>query len=257
MSITYIGTSTGLDINQLDYSSDYSSCHGPINRNKIKEVYLHKDTISVKNQAFLNCPDLKIVRMLKGSLWRIFDRAFANCPELKLVQLGVKQIGESAFENSGCDDGIDFKFNDTTSIQRKAFKNAKIKKILLPVTVTCIESEAFMGAQFKDTEFYVPNGVVGLKERVFKDSNLTDIYLSDNCIYPGDLFSDEYKFRIHMSKMLFDFLKPTTSDNIIVDGKGASINDLIDFYTFKQLNDKRLKEEIQLDDNIEEPDINE
>ncbi len=228
----------------LYYDSEhYSTCLGPVNREKLIDAYLFEYTANIGEKAFYNCTKLKNIQGAKR-LYELGAEALKDCKSLNRVELNVIDIGESAFENSGCEDGIRFFLAHTNVVQQRAFKNTKIKDLHLSTKI--FGDEAFMNAVFEDPIFYVPYGTEEMGNRVFKGTNLTDIYLRDSLETVGDLFSDEYDFKIHMSNALFEKLEPDVSNRIVVNGKIISVDDLIDKYTFKGLNNKRLQKESQI-----------
>ncbi len=241
--MSYIYNANGFihEENNLRYE-DFTLCYGPVHKDEITEAYFHKDTKSIAEAAFERCCNLEVV----GSgdhICTMHQKAFMDCESLKLVNLNVEVIGPRAFENSGYGDGIKFRLAYTRKIYTNAFKNTKIKELRLPKTVEFIYPFAFQDATFDDTRFFIPPKVLKIGEDAFKNTNLTDIYLPDSCIDVGNLFDKQYNFKIHMSKELFDKLGLIANENIVIDKDPISLESLLDRYTFKQLNDKRLKEE--------------
>ncbi len=228
-----------------------SDCIGPRYHDEIVEASMHPETLNIASRAFYGCKNLESVR---GSCMfqEVREAAFGNCKKLEYVALNCREIKKEAFKNSGCENGINFKLCCRT-IRKGAFENAKINNFsLISNDLELIDEEVFKGATFKNPVFHIPEGVKYMGENVFDDTNLTDVYLPDTIRLIGDsIFNDRNNFNIHMSKKLFDELNPILSDRLIIDEKPISMDELIGKYTFKQLNDKRLQKEAQLENNDE------
>ncbi|MDE6413231.1 MAG: leucine-rich repeat protein, partial [Eubacterium sp.] len=92
-----------------------------IGHRKLQSVHLPDTIRHISARTFMNCTDLKFIKMSKGIKF-ISDSAFENCISLKHIQLydGLLHIGNNAF--AGC---------------------TELKKLYIPPTVVQIEENAF------------------------------------------------------------------------------------------------------------------
>ncbi len=109
---------------------------------------------NIGDSAFRNCMSLGSVIIQEG-VTQIGSQAFSNCIHLSSVVIpcSVTDIGYDAFSNCNwiasagpIGSGCDIQFGWTNTIPRQAFLRCQyLKRLILPETIECIESNAFNG----------------------------------------------------------------------------------------------------------------
>ena len=145
---------------------------------------------------------------------------------------------------------MDVKLVNTIEIDVAAFAFCYLDKLELPDTLTYIANHAFRNAKFNNTELYIPEGVKFVGTDAFARTNLTDVYLPDTVTFLGEVSSEHFGLRIHMSPKLvneIEFRNPKDRTRYVVvdDINNNSVDNLINKMTFKEINDKYLNEGIK------------
>lgn len=168
--------------------------------------------------------------------------AFAKNFYLNNINICCEMIPDSCFYNCGGFKGnyMNIELNLTKIIGPYAFKCCCINNFTVKTNqLIIIEDGAFEDCKFKNKEFIVPEGVRQLGKNVFDYSGITDVYLPDSVKDIGNLQSSNIK--IHISEITYNRLlnegKISTSKNIKIIG----IDELLDSFTFKEINDYNLK----------------
>lgn len=155
---------------------------------KLPHVQLPSNLNYIGYGAFSGCIELAEI-VLPEALTDLGIQAFQNCTSLKYIKIPAKitEIDFATFEASGLEileleDGLE-------KIGREAFKNTKIKTVILPRTITELGKSAFynctnlesiilndgvstildgaLGGQSKLTEITIPSSVVKMSEGAF------------------------------------------------------------------------------------------
>lgn len=214
----------------------YHICRGPVS-DDIEEVNLHKDTECIRNGAFANCENIKT---LKLENLKIGSNAFSHCTGLEHLEIYNSDINDDTFSNCGIktESGVDIIIDGSDCIRRGTFSHAKINSIAMKGLVS-LDDYVFYGAIFTNPVLVLPDGFKTLCSHVFDYSNLTDIYFPDSCNIIAKM-NDLDNINLHMSKKLFEKLKFKPADNIII--VDDSIDNMLGKYTFREINDLRIKE---------------
>lgn len=208
---------------------------------KIEEVIFPKNLEMICDDAFSGT---KIKNITIENNVNLSYAAFFNNRYLENIDISTRRIQNFCFTYCGRNTtGVNINLKDTISIKSNAFAYAFIKNINMP-HVEYIECNSFRNAYFTTKKLVLPNNLKEIKEQAFADTNLADIYLPESIINITDLFTYT-KANIHMSKKVFKKLGLIKYNNVILDED--SINNLLDKYTFKEINNKILNNEIYLE----------
>lgn len=142
--------------------------------NKIKTITTSKAINRIEGSAFEYCTNLESIIIL-GNLEKLESSLFRGCSKLKDVILpnSLIEIGGDAFQY--CSNLTEIKLpNNLTKIEYSAFRETKLKNIVIPEGVTLIDDFAFYGSTLESIT--LPSSLVELGSAVFLDTKLKDIY---------------------------------------------------------------------------------
>ena len=151
-------------------------------KTNIKIVYLSNSVETIKDGAFDNCHDLRVIYFSKnGNLKEIWPRAFSNCTKLTAVHLpdSVTSVGDGAFAMCSGITTVQLP-NTLTKIGKSAFSGCtKITSVILPNSLTKIGDCAFDSC-FKITTLHLPDTLAEIGESAFENcSKITTLHLPD------------------------------------------------------------------------------
>ncbi len=250
-----------IDIDGVTYTDNLTKAISIIDDN-IKELTLPKDVKIIVEGAFANSDIRKI--NFNDNLERIKYQAisctgleelyiknnvtleaesFADNFNLKKIYINSNKIPEYCFEGCGRS-GIfaNIELVNTRSIERFAFAQSGIEKIVLPSSLAYINEYAFCETNFKGKVLILPENLKMIGNFAFEDTNLTDIYIPDNIESVGNLTKSD--ITLHMSEKTIKRLKLENTSNIEIASK--TIDNLLDQMSFKELNKKVLQKDIIL-----------
>ncbi len=184
--------------------SAFSSC------SMLSNIILPESLVEIGSRAFSDCSQLYNV-ILPDGLEKIGDNAFWYCPITHIeIPASVKEIGVKAFtsentyniivsaDNTAYADINGVLFNKdktdiiyypggrqevsymipdgTVTIKEGAFSRAKVSEVIIPSSVTTIETSAFQEA-YGLTTVSIPDSVTSIGDYAFAHSNITRIAL--------------------------------------------------------------------------------
>lgn len=159
----------------------------------IETVKLNRYITTVGKNAFLDCEKLKRADLGKN-LKSLGESAFTNCTSLEEVVISPKleKIGPFAFGNSAKLDSLDFSGNDFFTFENgilfdkdktkiyQALASADLSEVIIPGTVTEIESYAF-NTHNELTKLIIPEGILKIGTGAFVNcSALSEIVLPES-----------------------------------------------------------------------------
>ncbi|MCM1186910.1 MAG: leucine-rich repeat protein [Lachnoclostridium sp.] len=161
----------------------------------LKTIDLPSTIISIGPYAFRNCYALEEI-ILPDSLRSIGEGSFNNCDSLTSIEIpkSLKSIWYSSYSEgpfTHCDKLKEVRFEEgTTTIVMSILENCYfVEKVIIPNTVTQIESGAFSNCQHL-TDIVIPNSVEKVGNRVFEYCySLENITLSNVLELGTDIFS--------------------------------------------------------------------
>ena len=145
----------------------------------VTDFVMPQSLVQIGEAALRDCFDLKTVDLSNTVVCDIPSFFLANCTSLQLVSIPitVMTIGESAFEGSSLK-AIDLSSSQLENISFRAFKDCKnLEFCFIPTTLKNIKSEAFMGSLLSFQFDLSQTALTAIEERVFLDSQLTEILL--------------------------------------------------------------------------------
>ena len=160
-------------------------------------LILPSSLISVGNNAFIRCEELKFLQLNEG-LVLIQDMSFKGCRNLDTIILpnSLIKIGLSAFED--CDNIVQVSMSDHLElINDNAFANCvNIESIQFPSTLTYIGNNAFLNCPLSGS-VEIPEGVERIGKNAFKGcTNINTIKIGDGTKIIGEsAFENCYALR--------------------------------------------------------------
>ncbi len=130
-------------------SSAFSGC------TSLQTCIFESDSLSLKYNAFYNCNNLETFEF-NGNIKELGQSAFAYCSKLKEIHLG----------------------NELTSISTEAFRASGLESIVIPDTVTNIDTYAFYGCTSM-TNITLSKSITVLKDYVLYNSGLEELIIPE------------------------------------------------------------------------------
>ena len=149
-----------------------------INNDLTGDLIIHPDSNihTIADGAFASCGNLTGI-VLPDTVTTIGERAFSYAVSLDNINItnNIKNIGKYAFE---CINVKEFIWpSSVTVIPQDVFSSAKLEYILIPNTVTEIQSKAFEWSDLKTIEFEANSSLQTIGEYAFKYTNIESINL--------------------------------------------------------------------------------
>lgn len=117
----------------------------PVSEGKksLTEVYLPLNTVSIGNNAFRYCSNLRVVNLEECTkLSSIADNAFENTAIRSVSLKGVSSLGGYAFSSCRNLELLDLRGTTLKSISNLS-NNSELKEVILPVTLESLENHTF------------------------------------------------------------------------------------------------------------------
>lgn len=168
--VNYTGTIT--DWCKIHFESEqsnpmsYDSCRQFfINGKKLERLIIPKEITTIRDYAFIGCPDLISVH-IPHAIRSIGHSAFRRCSKLTSVKTSeVKLIKSNAFNNCNALESINLP-DTITTIEEGTFANTNLKTITIPDSVTKIGAFAFLNCSDLSSVI-IPNSVTEIGIRAF------------------------------------------------------------------------------------------
>ncbi len=153
----------------------------------ISKIEIPSSVKEIDNSAFENCTNLNSVDL--GNLASISFNVFKDCPNLKSIKIPKTLIkgslvGQGVFTGTTKLTSVIFE-EGLTEIPESILQDcSEITSIVIPTSVTKINSYAFLGTGISEIE--IPNSVKDISYYAFKNCpNLVKVTILDNCSYIG------------------------------------------------------------------------
>ncbi len=226
--------------------TDKSFRHCLGTKKELKVIDLHPNTEIINFRAFDDIQNVEKI-IIGKDLKATGNYIFSDLRNLKYLEIDNYEVPEKLLANCGTNEGIEVVLKNTKRINYVAFSNCKINNINFPDTLEFIGNMAFLYVNFNNRILKLPNNIKRIGMNPFGESSLTDVYIPDSIEQLGYFNNVKY----HMTKKTFEKLKlEFDSFRLINDGRVVVEPDLSEFietHTFKELNDRNLKTEKNLE----------
>lgn len=158
--------------------SDYGEGENPfVNYNQIKNVIIEEGITHIGNYAFSSCRDIRSIE-LPGSIEGIGEYAFENCTSLTSIVIpdSVTSIGQYAFSGSAVKSIVIPESVSTLDTNSMFMDCKELESVVLPQSVTVIYSNAFRNCvRLKEVD--IPDSVTAIQNDAFSGTTFTSLFI--------------------------------------------------------------------------------